>query len=71
MEAKRQMDVLDRELEDYQFLGGDEYTIADMATWPWYGNLVLNNAYEAAEFLDVTSYKNLTRWADEIADAPP
>ena len=70
MEAKRQMDVLDRELEDHQFLGGDEYTIADMATWPWYGNLVLNNSYEAAEFLDVTSYKNLTRWAKEIAERP-
>ena len=70
MEAKRQMDVLDRELEDYQFLGGDEYTIADMATWPWYGNLVLNNSYEAAEFLDVTSYKNLTRWAEEIQARP-
>ena len=70
MEAKRQMDVLDRELEDHQFLGGDEYTIADMATWPWYGNLVLNNSYEAAEFLDVTSYKNLTRWAEEIAERP-
>ncbi len=70
MEAKRQMDVLDRELAEHRFLGGDEYTIADMATWPWYGNLVLNNAYEAAEFLDVTSYKNLTRWAKEVAERP-
>lgn len=70
MEAKRQMDVLDRELEDHQFLGGDEYTIADMATWPWYGNLVLNNSYEAAEFLDVASYRNLTRWAEEIQARP-
>lgn len=70
MEAKRQMDVLDRELAAHRFLGGDEYTIADMVTWPWYGNVVLGGAYDAAEFLDVKSYKHLTRWAEEIAERP-
>ncbi|MCZ4305794.1 glutathione-dependent disulfide-bond oxidoreductase [Zoogloeaceae bacterium G21618-S1] len=66
MEVKRQMDVLDRELAEHRYLGGDEYTIADMATWPWYGNLVLGQAYGAGEFLQVDSYKHLRRWADEI-----
>jgi len=70
MEVKRQMDVLDRELADYEYLGGDDYTIADMATWPWYGNLVLGEAYGAGEFLDVTSYKNLRRWAEDILERP-
>ncbi len=70
MEAKRQLDVLDRELGQHRFLGGDDYTIADMATWPWYGNLVLGQAYDAAEFLQVDSYKNLRRWAQEILDRP-
>lgn len=70
MEAKRQMDVLDRELADHRYLGGDDYTIADMVTWPWYGNVVLGEAYDAAEFLDVKSYKHLMRWAEEIADRP-
>ncbi|WDR06166.1 glutathione-dependent disulfide-bond oxidoreductase [Devosia rhodophyticola] len=70
MEAKRQMDVLDRELADHRYLGGDEYTIADIATWPWYGNLVLGEAYGAGEFLDVESYKNLRRWAAEILKRP-
>lgn len=70
MEAKRQLDVLDRELADHQFLGGDEYTIADIATWPWYGNMVLGNAYDAGEFLQVETYKNLRRWADEILSRP-
>jgi GST-like protein len=70
MEVKRQMDVLDRELAENRYLGGDEYTIADMLTWPWYGNLVLGNAYEAGEFLDVESYKNLRRWAEEIQTRP-
>ncbi|MBA3032575.1 MAG: glutathione-dependent disulfide-bond oxidoreductase [Gammaproteobacteria bacterium] len=70
MEVKRQMDVLDRELSGHRYLGGDEYTIADMATWPWYGNLVLGNAYGAGEFLQVESYKNLRRWAEEILERP-
>ncbi|OCX67246.1 glutathione-dependent disulfide-bond oxidoreductase [Thioclava sp. SK-1] len=70
MEAKRQMDVLDRELANNRFLGGDDYTIADIATWPWYGNMVLGQAYNAAEFLQVDGYKNLRRWADEIAARP-
>lgn len=67
MEAKRQLDVLDKELARNEYLGGDEYSIADIATWPWYGNLVINNAYDAAEFLDVDSYKNVKRWAEAIA----
>ena len=70
MEVKRQMDVLDRELAEHRFLGGDEYSIADIATWPWYGNLVLGEAYGAGEFLQVQSYKNLSRWAHEIAARP-
>jgi len=70
MEVKRQLDVLDRNLADRQFLCGDEYTIADMATCPWYGSLVLNNLYEAEEFLDVKSYKNVARWASEFQDRP-
>jgi GSH-dependent disulfide-bond oxidoreductase len=70
MEVKRQMDVLDRELAEHRFLGGDEYSIADIATWPWYGNLVLGEAYGAGEFLQVESYKNLRRWAQEILARP-
>lgn len=70
MEVKRQMDVLDRELAEHRYLGGDEYTIADIATWPWYGNLVLGEAYGAGEFLQVESYKNLRRWAKEILARP-
>lgn len=70
MEAKRQMDVLDRELATHRYLGGDEYTIADIATWPWYGNLVLGKTYGAGEFLDVASYRNLRRWAEEILERP-
>jgi GST-like protein len=70
MEVKRQMDVLDRELAVHRYLGGDEYAIADMATWPWYGNLVLGDAYGAGEFLQVESYKNLRRWASEILERP-
>ncbi|MDR9829132.1 glutathione-dependent disulfide-bond oxidoreductase [Vibrio sp. FNV 38] len=67
METKRQLDVLDKQLANNQYLAGDEYSIADIATWPWYGNLVLGNLYDAAEFLDVSSYKNLVRWAEDIA----
>ena len=70
MEVKRQLDVLERNLSDRQFLCGDDYNIADIATYAWYGNLVLNNAYEAAEFLDVTSYENVVRWASEIQARP-
>ncbi len=70
MEVKRQLDVLNRNLADRRFLGGDEYTIADMATYPWYGAVVLHNIYEAAEFLDVATYTNVIRWAKEIEQRP-
>lgn len=70
MEAKRQLDVLDRHLADKRFVAGDEYTIADMAIWPWYGGLVLGQLYEAAEFLSVHEYRHVKRWADEIAARP-
>lgn len=70
MEAKRQLDVLDRNLADRRFLIGDVYNIADIATYSWYGNLVLHNQYEAAEFLDVNSYQNVVRWATEIDKRP-
>ena len=67
MEVKRQLDVLDRHLADNQYMCGDEYTIADIAIWPWYGAVVSNNVYEAAVFLDAGSYKHLGRWTREIA----
>ena len=70
MEVKRQLDVLERNLAERQFLCGDDYTIADMANYGWYGALVLHNIYEAAEFLDVASYKEVTRWATEIEARP-
>jgi len=70
MEVKRQLDVLDKELESKTFIAGDEYTIADMAIWPWYGGLVLGKQYNAAEFLDVASYTNVLRWANRIAERP-
>jgi GST-like protein len=70
MEVKRQLDVLDRNLAERRFLGGDEYTIADIATYPWYGGLVLHNQYQAAVFLDVKSYSNVVRWASEIEKRP-
>ncbi len=70
METKRQLDVLDRELADKTYIAGDDYTIADIAIWPWYGQLVLGRLYSAAEFLDVESYKNVMRWAKAI-DARP
>ncbi|GAL57782.1 glutathione-dependent disulfide-bond oxidoreductase [Pseudescherichia vulneris] len=70
MEAKRQLDVLDKQLAEHKFVAGDDYTIADMAIWPWYGNVVLGNVYDAAEFLDAGSYKNVLRWAKEIAERP-
>jgi len=70
METKRQLDVLDRRLAEVPFVAGADYSIADMAIWPWYGSLVLGRAYNAAEFLDVTSYKNVVAWAEKI-DARP
>ena len=70
METKRQLDVLDRQLAEHRYVAGDEYTIADMAIWPWYGGLVLGQLYGAAEFLSVHEYKNVRRWADEIAARP-
>ena len=70
MEVKRQMDVLDRTLAERPYLAGQTYTIADMLTWPWYGNLALGNAYDAGEFLDVESYTHLRRWAQDILARP-
>ena len=70
MEVKRLTDVLDQRLADNQFLCGDEYTIADMANYAWFGALVLHNIYDAAEFLDVASYSNVIRWAKEIEARP-
>ena len=67
MEVKRQLDVLDRQLAERRFLVGDDYTIADMAVWPWYGVLVQGQLYEAGDFLYVQEYKHLQRWTDEIA----
>jgi GST-like protein len=71
METKRQLDVLDRRLAESEYLGGAEYTIADMAVWPWYGGLVKGWIYEAAEFLQVQEYKNIQRWADQIGERNP
>ncbi len=70
MEVKRLLDVLDRHLSDHQYLCGDEYTIADMANYGWYGALVAHNAYEAAEFLDVAAYTHVIRWVEEIEARP-
>ncbi len=70
MEVKRQLDVLDRNLAERRYMAGDEYTIADMAIFPWYGGLVLGYLYDAAEFLEVDDYKNVKRWAEEIAERP-
>ncbi|CAN7557429.1 glutathione-dependent disulfide-bond oxidoreductase [Massilia sp. LjRoot122] len=70
METKRQLDVLERELANKRFIAGDEYTIADMAIWPWYGGMVRGELYEAGEFLSVHEYRNVRRWADEIAARP-
>ncbi|WP_233080528.1 glutathione-dependent disulfide-bond oxidoreductase [Rheinheimera soli] len=70
METKRQLDVLNQQLANHEFIAGDEYSIADMAIWPWYGALVLGRLYNAAEFLDVQSYTHLQRWAKQI-DARP
>ena len=71
MEVKRQLDVLDRRLGESAYLAGEDYTIADIAVWPWYGGLALDRLYgEAGTFLDVKSYANLQRWARDIADRP-
>ncbi len=71
METKRQLDVLDKNLASRTFCAGEEYTIADIAVWPWYGELVRGNLYNAAEFLDVTSYRNVSRWADLVYSRDP
>jgi len=70
MEAKRQLDVLNRRLADSPYLGGDSYSIADIAVWPWYGALVLGQLYGAAEFLQVDDYPHVQRWARDIAERP-
>lgn len=70
MEAKRLLDVLDRRLGESAYLAGDEYSIADIACWPWYGGLVKGWLYGAAEFIDAGSYRNVLRWADEIWARP-
>ena len=70
MEVKRQLDVLNRRLADNAYVGGDAYTIADMAIWPWYGALVKGLVYEAGEFLQVHEYAHVIRWADDIAKRP-
>jgi GSH-dependent disulfide-bond oxidoreductase len=70
MEVKRQLDVLNRNLAERRFLIGDDYTIADMANYPWYGAVVLHNIYDAAVFLDVASYAHVVRWAKEIEARP-
>jgi GST-like protein len=70
MEAKRQLDVLNRHLADHQFMAGDEYSIADIAIWPWYGGVVRGEVYGVAEFLAVQDYTHVMRWADAIWERP-
>lgn len=70
MEVKRQLDVLDRQLANNRYIAGDQYSIADIAIWPWYGLLALGGIYDAGEFLQVQSYENVQRWAKEIASRP-
>ncbi|MFD1951938.1 glutathione-dependent disulfide-bond oxidoreductase [Sphingomonas arantia] len=70
METKRQLDVLDRRLADTEFIAGPDYTIADMAIWPWYGQLAQGELYSAAEFLQVQDYRHLQRWTDQLAARP-
>jgi GST-like protein len=70
METKRQLDVLERQLAAHRFVAGDDYTIADMAIWPWYGALAKGQLYGAGEFLQVHEYGNVLRWTDEIAQRP-
>ncbi|ART79652.1 glutathione-dependent disulfide-bond oxidoreductase [Oceanisphaera avium] len=70
MEAKRQLDVLDKQLAKQPYIGGEDYSIVDIAIWTWYGCLVLGQAYDAAEFLDANSYEHVQRWANKIAQRP-
>ena len=70
MEVKRQLDVLNQRLADHAYLAGEHYTVADMAVWPWYGALVKGQLYEAGEFLQVSEYKHVVRWAEQIAQRP-
>ncbi|HYE46603.1 MAG TPA: glutathione-dependent disulfide-bond oxidoreductase [Caulobacter sp.] len=70
MEVKRQLDVLDRRLAESEYLAGPEYTIADMAVWPWYGSLAKGLVYEAGEFLQVGDYRHVQRWTDQIGQRP-
>lgn len=70
MEVKRQLDVLDKQLANNTYIAGNEYSIADMAIWTWYGNLVLGHLYDAAEFLAVDSYSHVVRWANDVAARP-
>ena len=71
MEVKRQLDVLDKRLAENRFLAGDEYSIADIATWPWYGAIMNNAAYDAGTFLQVDDYSHVRRWTDEIGAREP
>lgn len=70
MEAKRQLDVLDQRLAQHAYVAGDDYTVADIAIWPWYGGVVLGDVYNAAEFLSVQDYQHVLRWAHQIAERP-
>ncbi len=70
MEVKRQLDVLDRHLAERRYLCGEHYSIADMATFPWYGGLILQDLYGAGEFLEVASYRHVVRWAKEVSERP-
>lgn len=70
MEAKRQLDVLDKRLADNEYIAGPDYTIADMAIWPWYGGLAKGVLYDSAEFLQVQEYQNVRRWADKLGERP-
>lgn len=70
MEVKRQLDVLDRQLAKHEFVAGNEYTIADMAIWPWYGQLVTGTIYEAQEFIEAHSYTNVVRWSKQLQSRP-
>ena len=70
MEIKRQLDLLNKQLENNKFIAGDELSIADIAIWPWYGNLVLGNIYEATEFLNVSEYSNVQRWSNMMLKRP-
>ena len=70
MEVKRQLDLLDKQLASIRYIAGNDYSIADIAIWPWYGNLVLGNMYDSADFLDVKSYQNVSRWAEAVRQRP-